>query len=198
MPFLLLLGIFIARPVFAENLLILGDSLSAGYRLPVNEAWPTLLANKYQRENKDIVVINASISGHTSSQGLSQLSGLLKQHSPKWVLIELGANDGLQGLSVADLQQNLETIITQIKQSGSQPLLMQVRIPPNYGLRYTNAFSEIYPQLAEKYQVPLLPFFMEKIILDPSLIQNDQVHPNSAAQPMIAEIVEHDLAPYLE
>lgn len=198
MPFLLLLGIFTVRPVFAENLLILGDSLSAGYRLPANEAWPTLLANKYQRENKDIVVINASISGHTSSQGLSQLSGLLKEHSPKWVLIELGANDGLQGLSVADLQQNLETIITQIKQSGSQPLLMQIRIPPNYGLRYTNAFSEIYPQLAEKYQIPLLPFFMEKVILDPGLIQNDQVHPNSAAQPIIAEIVEHDLAPYLE
>lgn len=186
------------RPAFADTLLILGDSLSAGYRVPVNQTWPVLLADKYQRDNKNITVINASISGHTSAQGLSQLSGLISKHSPKWVLIELGANDGLQGLPVDNLQKNLETIITEIQQAGSQPLLMQIHIPPNYGSRYTTAFSQIYPQLAEKYQIPLIPFFMVQIILNPQLVQGDQIHPNAEAQPLIAEIVERDLAAYIE
>lgn len=188
---------FVIRPVFADTLLILGDSLSAGYRLPANQAWPTLLADSYQRDNKDITVVNASISGHTSAQGLSQLPALLPQHSPKWVLVELGANDGLQGLPVDGLQNNLEAIIAAIQNAGAQPLLMQIRIPPNYGARYTNAFSGIYPQLAEKYQIPLIPFFMEQIILNSQLIQNDQIHPNAAAQPIIAEIMARELAPYL-
>lgn len=186
------------RSAFADTILILGDSLSAGYRLPLNEAWPTLLAEKYQHDQQNITVINASISGHTVAQSLEQLPDLLRQHTPKWVLVELGANDGLQGLAVTQTEQNLETVITTIQQAGSQPLLMQIRIPPNYGQRYTNAFMAMYPQLAEKHQIPLLPFFMEKIILQPELIQDDQIHPNSAAQPIIAELMVQELAPYLK
>jgi len=185
------------RSAFADTLLILGDSLSAGYRLPVNEAWPTLLAEKYQKTQPNITIVNASISGHTVAQSLEQLPDLFRQHTPKWVLIELGANDGLQGLAIDQMRQNLTTIITTIQQANSQPLLMQIRIPPNYGQRYTQSFANIYPQLAEKYQIPLLPFFMEKIILQPELIQNDQIHPNSAAQPIIAELMAQELAPYL-
>jgi acyl-CoA thioesterase-1 len=198
LPFLLLLGMFTVRPVFAETLLILGDSLSAGYRLPADQAWPTLMANKFQQDNKNITVVNASISGHTASQSLAQLPELLKKHQPKWVLIELGANDGLQGLAVDSLREDLSAIIAQVQQAGGRPLLMQIRIPPNYGVRYTNAFSAIYPQLAEKYAIPLLPFFMERIILNDRLIQSDQIHPNGDAQPIIADIVAQDLAPYLK
>lgn len=181
----------------ATKLLILGDSLSAGYRIPAEQAWATLLAERWQVMLPPILVINGSISGNTASQGLERLPTLLAQHKPDWVLIELGANDGLQGLSVEQLGITLQQIIDQIEQNGAKPLLMQIRIPPNYGKRYTSSFEKVYPTLAEKNNLPLIPFFMESVITKPEWIQPDGIHPTEQAQPTIADFMEKQLSPYL-
>lgn len=181
----------------ADTLLILGDSLSAGYQLPIESAWPTLLEKQRQKDPAWPQIINASISGDTTAQGLARLPELLKKHRPRWVLIELGANDGLRGFPVADIQLNLEKIISEIKQSGAKSLLMQVHIPPNYGRRYTDAFSAIYPTLAEQYKLPLVAFFMEQVILKTEWMQTDGIHPNALAQPFIAELMINELKPLL-
>lgn len=181
----------------ATKLLILGDSLSAGYRIPAEQAWATLLAERWQKKSPPILVINGSISGNTASQGLERLPTLLAQHQPDWVLIELGANDGLQGLSVKQLGITLQQIIDQIEQNGAKPLLMQIRIPPNYGKRYTSSFEKVYPTLAEKNNLPLIPFFMESVITKPEWIQPDGIHPTEQAQPTIADFMEKQLSPYL-
>lgn len=181
----------------ATKLLILGDSLSAGYRIPAEQAWATLLAERWQKKSPPILVINGSISGNTASQGLERLPTLLAQHKPDWVLIELGANDGLQGLSVEQLGITLQQIINQIEQNGAKPLLMQIRIPPNYGKRYTSSFEKVYPALAEKNHLPLIPFFMESVITKPEWIQPDGIHPTEQAQPTIADFMEKQLSPYL-
>lgn len=181
----------------ATKLLILGDSLSAGYRIPAEQAWATLLAERWQKKSPPILVINGSISGNTASQGLERLPTLLTQHKPDWVLIELGANDGLQGLSVEQLGITLQQIIDQIEQNGAKPLLMQIRIPPNYGKRYTSSFEKVYPTLAEKNNLPLIPFFMESVITKPEWIQPDGIHPTEQAQPTIADFMEKQLSPYL-
>ena len=181
----------------ATKLLILGDSLRAVYRIPAEQAWATLLAERWQKQSPPILVVNGSISGNTASQGLERLPTLLAQHKPDWVLIELGANDGLQGLSVEQLAITLQQIIDQIEQNGAKPLLMQIRIPPNYGKRYTSSFEKVYPSLAEKNQLPLIPFFMESVITKPEWIQPDGIHPTEQAQPTIADFMEKQLAPYL-
>lgn len=131
-------------------------------------------------------LVNASISGDTAAQGLARLPALLKQHQPRWVLIELGANDGLRGFPAQDVQRDLGQIITQVQQAGAQPLLMQIRIPPNYGRRYTEAFSAVYPALAKQFNIPLLPFYMEQVVVKPEWMQDDGLHPNGDAQPFIA------------
>lgn len=181
----------------ADTLLILGDSLSAGYQLPIESAWPTLIEKQREKAPHWPQIINASISGDTTAQGVARLPELLKNHNPRWVLIELGANDGLRGFPATDIQLNLEKIISEINQSGAKPLLMQIHIPPNYGRRYTDAFSAIYPTLAEKYKLPLLPFFMEQVILKTEWMQKDGIHPNLLAQPVIAELMIKELKPLL-
>jgi acyl-CoA thioesterase-1 len=198
LPFLLLLGLFSLRAVAADTLLILGDSLSAGYRLPVAQAWPTLLADQWQRKPGEPQLVNASISGDTAAQGLARLPELLKQHKPRWVLIELGANDGLRGFPAQDLQRDLSQIITLVQQAGAQPLLMQIRIPPNYGRRYTEAFSAIYPQLAKQFDIPLLPFYMEQVVVKAEWMQDDGLHPNKDAQPFIATWMAERLEPLVK
>ncbi|MCD1126622.1 multifunctional acyl-CoA thioesterase I/protease I/lysophospholipase L1 [Jinshanibacter sp. LJY008] len=196
-PILLLLGLSSIRIAAADTLLILGDSLSAGYQLPIQQAWATQLGERWKLNPKAPEVINASISGDTAAQGLSRLPELLKTHQPRWVLIELGANDGLRGFPTADIERDLTHIITLVKQANAQPLLMQIRISPNYGRRYTEAFTAIYPKLARQYQIPLLPFFMEKIAIKPELMQPDGLHPTAKAQPEIADFMEQILAPYV-
>lgn len=144
-----------------------------------------------------VIVINGSISGNTAAQGLERLPALLKQHKPDWILVELGANDGLQGLSVEQMENTLQQMIEQITQSGAKPLLMQIRIPPNYGKRYTSSFEKVYPALAQKNDIPLIPFYMETIITKPEWIQQDGIHPTEDAQPSIADFMEKQLKPYL-
>lgn len=195
LPFLLLWGLFSLPATATNTLLILGDSLSAGYHLPLAETWPTRLANQWQKQPGHPQVINASISGDTAAQGLARLPALLQQHQPRWVLIELGANDGLRGFPAPDIQRDLGQIITQVQQAGATPLLMQIHIPPNYGRRYTESFSAIYPALAKQFSIPLLPFFMEQVVIKPQWMQDDGLHPNQDAQPFIANWMAQQLKP---
>ncbi|AOR64488.1 acyl-CoA thioesterase [Pectobacterium wasabiae] len=191
----MLLGLCSARAFAADTLLILGDSLSAGYQMPAANAWPTLLNTQWQTQKKGIAVVNASISGDTTAQGLVRLPNLLKQHQPRWVLIELGGNDGLRGFPAQNIEQDLAKIITLVKQANAQPLLIQVRLPTNYGRRYTESFSNIYPKLAEQFTLPLLPFFMEQVYLKPEWMMEDGIHPTRDAQPFIAEWMAKQLEP---
>ncbi|WP_454123583.1 multifunctional acyl-CoA thioesterase I/protease I/lysophospholipase L1 [Kosakonia sp. Marseille-Q7440] len=191
LPFLFLL-LLTFRAAAADTLLILGDSLSAGYRMAATAAWPALLNNKWQQQP---VVVNASISGDTSQQGLARLPALLKEHKPRWVLVELGGNDGLRGFPPQQTEQTLRQIIQTVKAADAKPLLMQIRLPANYGRRYTEAFGAIYPKLASELDVPLLPFFMEEVYLKPQWMQDDGIHPNRDAQPFIADWMATRLAP---
>ena len=194
MPFLFLL-LLTFRAAAADTLLILGDSLSAGYRMAATAAWPALLNNKWQQQP---VVVNASISGDTSQQGLARLPALLKEHKPRWVLVELGGNDGLRGFPPQQTEQTLRQIIQTVKSADAKPLLMQIRLPANYGRRYTEAFGAIYPKLSSELDVPLLPFFMEEVYLKPQWMQDDGIHPNRDAQPFIADWMATRLAPLVK
>ena len=194
-PFLLLILLLVSRLAAADTLMVLGDSLSAGYRMSATAAWPSLLDKQWQQKPK---VINASISGDTAAQGLARLPALLKQHQPQWVLIELGGNDGLRGFPPDAIAQNLSKVIDDVKAANAKPLLMQIRLPANYGRRYTEAFSGIYPGLAHQHNIPLVPFFMEQVYLKPEWMQQDGIHPNPDAQPFIAQLMAKDLAPLVK
>ncbi|QKJ86241.1 multifunctional acyl-CoA thioesterase I/protease I/lysophospholipase L1 [Paramixta manurensis] len=187
--------LLLTRVASANTLMILGDSLSAGYQMSAAAAWPALLDKQWQQQPQ---VINASISGNTAAQALARLPALLKQHQPQWVLIELGGNDGLLGFPPQNVEQDLRTIINDVKAANAQPLLMQIRLPPNYGRRYTEAFSGIYPKLAQEFNIPLLPFFMEQVYLKPQWMQRDGIHPNPDAQPFIADLMAKTLAPLVQ
>ena len=194
----LLLALIVANPVSATTLLILGDSLSAGYQMPIEKAWPSLLPNVMNQKGKPLHIINGSISGDTTGNGLARLPELLKQHQPHYVLIELGANDGLRGFPPKLITSNLTTIIDAVKAAQATPLLMQIHILPNYGKRYTQAFSNLYPNLAKAQQVTLIPFFLEPILRDnPQWIMPDGLHPNVEAQAWIAEFVSKQLINHL-
>ncbi|SHE68801.1 multifunctional acyl-CoA thioesterase I/protease I/lysophospholipase L1 [Vibrio gazogenes] len=182
----------------ATRLLIVGDSLSAGYQMSADQAWPSLLPQALQKYNRSVTVVNASVSGDTTGNSLVRLPQLLQQHTPDYVLLELGANDGLRGFSPQIPQQNLAQMIDLITQSGAQAILMQIRIPPNYGQRYSKAFAAIYPTLATEKKVSLLPFFLEQVIVRPEWIKSDGLHPNEQAQPWIAEWMAQHLHPLLE
>ncbi|WP_203232215.1 multifunctional acyl-CoA thioesterase I/protease I/lysophospholipase L1 [Pantoea stewartii] len=194
-PFLLLCCLLVSRLAAADTLLVLGDSLSAGYQMSASQAWPSLLNKQWQQQPS---VVNASISGDTAAQGLARLPVLLKQHQPQWVLIELGGNDGLRGFPPKDVAQTLGTIIDQVKAAKAKPILMQIRLPANYGRRYTDAFRDIYPQLAKQYDIALVPFFMEQVYLKPEWMQQDGIHPNPDAQPFIADLMAKELAPLVK
>ena len=186
---MLLVLCFTAAAVQAKTLLILGDSLSAGYGLSQQQSWVHLLQQKLDQQDSSWTLVNASISGETSGGGLARLPALLEQHKPDYVLIELGANDGLRGFPVPQLESNLNAMVTQIKQQQSKAVLMQIRIPPNYGPRYTKQFVALYPALAEKYQAIHWPFFMDQVAVKPELMQADGIHPNEQAQPIIRDFI---------
>ena len=177
------------------RLLILGDSLSAAYNLKQEDGWVALLQNTWSEQN--IKIINASISGETSVGGLQRLKRILEQHSPTHLYLELGANDGLQGFPVNKMKQNLAEII-RIAQSGNiKVILQEMRIPTNYGPRYTRIFTASYAQLGEEFSVPVIPFFLQDIALNKELMQRDGLHPNKEAQPMLAELMAKNLKPLL-
>lgn len=198
--FLVLLSsqLFILKQANSQTLLILGDSLSAGYNMPIEQSWPSLLPLQLEKLGNITEVVNGSISGDTTGNGLDRLPTLLEQHQPNYVLIELGANDGLRGFPPQKINANLEMMFTQIKMANAQPLLMQIQVPPNYGKRYSQAFGSLYPKLSEKHDIPLLPFFLEEVIVKPEWIMKDGLHPKPEAQPWIAEFMAKELAPYLK
>ncbi len=182
-------GFLITPHVFAtaSSLLILGDSLSAGYNMKVEQSWPALLQKQWQDQKINHQLINASISGNTTQDALTRLPQLLTQHKVQWVLIELGGNDGLQGWPPSTTKQHLATIIEKVKQVGAKPILMQIKIPPNYGPRYVQQFEQIYPQLAKHYDIPLMPFIFEKVVFNKDFMLSDGIHPNAQAQPLLQQ-----------
>lgn len=173
-----------------KTMMIVGDSLSAGYGLSQQQSWVNLLQQNLTEKKSVWQIHNASISGETSGGALARLPALLQQHRPEVVLIEIGGNDGLRGFPVQRLRQHLSQMIEQTKQAGATPILMQIRIPPNYGPRYTEQFVAVYPELAEQYQITLWPFFMDNIAVRPELMQADGIHPNLQAQPIIRDFMQ--------
>jgi acyl-CoA thioesterase I len=167
------------------KLLILGDSLSAAYGLKQEQGWVSLLQNAWQSD--DVIIVNAAISGETTDGALARLPRLLEQHSPTHIFVELGGNDGLQGHPVSKMRDNLEKIILFSQKSEVTVILQQMQIPTNYGKRYTRMFTNTYTDLAIKYELELLPFFLQNIALDKSLMQRDGIHPNAEAQLIIAK-----------
>ena len=172
----------------ADNtILILGDSLSAAYGLQQEQGWVKLLQDKYNDEQADIALVNASISGETSGGALRRLDALLTQYQPTHVLIELGANDGLRGFPVKKMQANLTALIQKSQAANAITALMEIYIPPNYGPRYSKMFTDSFSQISEETDTHLLNFFMLNIADKPELMQNDGLHPNKKAQPLIRD-----------
>ena len=185
---LLLVGLF-PVPAAARTLLVVGDSLSAAYGMEVESGWVALLGKRLKRENLDYQVINASISGDTTANGLVRLPKLLAQHKPALVIIELGGNDGLRGLSLEQMKHNISMMITKAKRPGAKVLLVGVQLPPNYGKTYTERFQAIYREIAAEQGVALAPSLLEGIGSRDDLMQPDRIHANAKAQPRMMENV---------
>ena len=181
----------------AQTLLVLGDSLSAGYQMPAEQSWPALLNEKWQQQGGEHKLINASISGETTQGGLARLPALLEEHKPDWVLIELGGNDGLRGFAPAITRANLTKMVALAKASQTKTVLTQIQLPRNYGARYLQQFEQIFPELAQANGLPLMPFFLDDIVLRPELMMNDGLHPTATAQPRIRDKVARFVEPLL-
>ena len=177
----------------SQKIMVFGDSLSAAYGIPQNQGWVVLLQNKLHQENLPYEVINASISGETTSGGLTRIDKALKLTQPQIVILELGANDGLRGLPVKTTRDNLAGMLQKIKASGAKILLIGMKMPPNYGAKYTAEFSAIYPQLAKSHKVGLVPFMLDHVAAKPDLIQLDGLHPNALGQPIILDNIWPEL-----
>lgn len=180
------------------TLLVVGDSLSAGYGVTTEVRWVNLLSQRLNTHCGPFQVINASVSGDTSQGGLSRLPALLSKHEPSVVIIELGGNDGLRGINSRAMHDNLQRMVSRAKQAGAAVLLLGVRLPANYGPEFTNAFHQVYYDVSEAESVPLIPFFLKGVALDMSLMQNDGIHPNDKAQPILEENVWAGLMPLLK
>ena len=181
-----------------RTLLVFGDSLSAAYGLQAEQGWVAQLQRRLQSQGYGYRVVNASVSGETTSGGRNRLARALLQHKPRLVLLELGANDGLRGLPIKETRDNLAFMIDTIKRSGARVLLLGIRIPPNYGPQYTQSFEGVYAGLAKEKKVPLLPFLLEGIALDERFMQPDGLHPNAQGQPLVLANVWPALKPLLE
>ena len=179
----------------AKNILVFGDSLSAGYGIAIEKSWSYLLQQELQRTQPGFSVVNTSISGETTTGGRGRIAGTLKQHRPATVIVELGANDGLRGAPFKDIEANLGYIIEQAQRSGAKVLLVGMKLPPNYGEAYVTQFQNVYARLAKKHRVTLLPFLLEGVA--PEQFQADNLHPTAAAQPHIMRTVLRALTPLL-
>ena len=164
-------------------MLVIGDSLSAGYGIDAEQSWVALLQNRLDSEGYGYRVVNASISGDTTTGGLRRLPRALEQHRPDIVLIELGGNDGLRGTPVRLVEKNLAAMIEKSLDTGARVILAGIQIPPNYGDAYAGAFADVYPELASRYDVALIGFFMKNVAFNPSMMQPDGIHPNADGQP---------------
>jgi len=180
------------------TLLVVGDSLSAAYGIAPQQGWVPLLAQRLKKQGYDYQVANASISGDTTDNGRRRLAQALRRHDPQIVILELGANDGLRGLSLKAMQANLAAMIEQSQQHKAQVILLGMRIPPNYGKSYTQGFEQVYQDLAQKYAIHLVPFFLEGVAGHSELTQADGLHPTAEAQPQLVDTVWAQLEPLLK
>ncbi|MDN5442532.1 MAG: arylesterase [Acinetobacter sp.] len=175
--------------VFAKTVMVLGDSISAGYGIEPQQAWVNLLQKRLdQQYPKQHKVVNASVSGETTSGALARLPKLLQTHKPNVVVIELGGNDGLRGQPPQMIQKNLVQLIQQSQKANATVVILGMKMPPNYGTAYSKAFENNYKVVSQQYKVKLLPFFLEGVAGNKSLMQKDLVHPNGKAQPILLNL----------
>lgn len=180
-----------------RTLLVYGDSLSAAYGLRADQGWVALLQKRLADQGYGYRVVNASVSGETTSGGKARLGRALSQHQPELVILELGANDGLRGLPVAAARTNLGEMLDAIAAAGARTLLVGIQMPPNYGPQYARSFNAMYGELARERKLPLVPFLLDKVALDSSYMQPDGLHPNDKGQPILLENVWPHLQPLL-
>ena len=196
----------LAMPAFAQattskaprTVLVMGDSLSAAYGLSTSQGWVALTADRINKTQPGWRVVNASISGETTAGGAGRIAGELKRHRPAVVVIELGANDGLRGLPLAQTRANLEKMVKASQAAGAKVLLVGMRMPPNYGRDYTQGFERTFSELAKQYKTAFLPFMLEPIALDRTAFQADNLHPTAASQPKLRDHVWKALLPLLK
>mgnify|MGYP000097025920 CR=1 FL=1 len=188
------LFILLGANTYGSTLLVLGDSLSAGYGVNQGSGWVALLRNDLGEGHS---IINGSISGDTTGGGLYRLPQLLEKFSPDYVLLELGGNDGLRGQPLALMQNNLQAMIKLCREAGAEPILFGMRLPPNYGRRYSEAFATVYPSLAKQEQVLLIPFQLEQLSVTEGMIQEDGLHPTALAQPIIKDLIKSHIQPLM-
>jgi acyl-CoA thioesterase-1 len=203
MGFLLALLLALAAPSARADqpspaILVFGDSLSAGYGIHVEQGWVSLLARKISQLGYGFRVINASISGETTAGGAGRLPHALEVQQPRILILELGANDGLRGLPLAGTNENLDKMITLARARGITVLLLGMRLPPNYGERYTTGFMNMYADLAQAHKLTLVPFFLDRVALNPALMQADGMHPNEQGEPLLLDNVWPKLEPLLQ
>jgi acyl-CoA thioesterase-1 len=202
MGFLLALLLALAAPSAraqqpAPVILVFGDSLSAGLGIHVEQGWVSLLASKISQLGYGFKVINASVSGETTAGGLGRLPHALDVQQPRILILELGANDGLRSLPLANTRDNLDKMITLARARGVTVLLLGMRMPPNYGERYTSGFQDMYTGLAQAHKLTLVPFLLDRVALNPALMQADGMHPNAQGQPLLLDNVWPKLEPLL-
>ena len=181
-----------------KSILVFGDSLSAAYGIPQARGWVNLLAERLKRERPDYTVVNASISGETAGGGAARIEAALQKHRPAVLILELGANDGLRGLPVAQMKQSLSAMISRAQKAGARVLLIGMQIPPNYGPDYARAFQDAFRDVAKEHKVALLPFLLEGFADKQELFQPDRIHPTQEAQPLIERHVWPALKPLLK
>ena len=181
-----------------RTILVFGDSLSAAYGIRPEQGWVALLTQRLQSQGYGYEIVNASVSGETTSGGLQRLPRALQLHRPGIVVLELGGNDGLRGLPLGTTRDNLGQMVRLSQQAGAQLLLVGIRMPPNYGPRYTEEFAAIFPALAKQYHLPLVPFILQNVAQDPSRMQEDGVHPNALGEPQVLETLWPYLKPLLK
>jgi acyl-CoA thioesterase-1 len=196
--FLVVMMTLLPWTVSAKTIVVLGDSISAGFGIEVQQGWVALLQKRLAAQHSPYVISNESISGDTSAGGLARIDDALRRHKPQIVLIELGANDGLRGLSPEAMKANLTEMVKRTEKTGAKVLLLAMKIPPNYGKRYIEMFYNIYPQLAAELKVSYVPFILEDVALKTELMQADGLHPNALAQPIVAERIWGYLSPILK
>lgn len=182
-----LIVLCLTAQVQAATVLVVGDSISAAYGLETQQGWVALLQERLQQQDSDVSVVNASISGDTTAGGLARFPALLAQHQPEYVIIELGGNDGLRGLSLKHMAVNLTTMVQQAQQEDAKVLLLGMRLPGNYGKRYTDGFYNVYQDIAKREQVALVDFFLEGVGAVDGMMQADGVHPTQSAQTLLLD-----------
>jgi acyl-CoA thioesterase-1 len=198
MRLLFFVVLLVVNPAFAaQTILVLGDSLSAGYGLAQGEGWVALLEQRLQRDKLDYQVVNASISGDTTIGGLNRLPAALQEHHPAIVIVELGANDGLRGNALEETRKNLIAIVQACRKAGARVVVTGMRIPPNYGPVYTRRFESLFAEVARQQNVELVPFLMQGFAGDRTMFQADGIHPTAAAQSRMLDNVYHRLRPLL-